>query len=167
MPAQQLIIADSSPLIALGIVECFDVFPKVADRVWIPETVKSECLVKSDAPGAAAISKAIARKLIQVQPDAPETDPTITLLGQCLDKGEAQAICLAKQHSGLLLIDEKAGRKVAQQMGISITGSLAMLLKAKQKGLLTDIKPAINTLRSYGYRYSNALVDRVVAISGE
>ncbi len=146
MPQKQknlkpLVIADSSPLIALGILDVFAVLPTLAKAVWIPETVRKECLIKTNAPGSHAIAAAIDEGLIQVKPDQP-SDDVIQRLNLCLDPGESQAIYLAKKMNAWLLIDEKLGRATARQMNIAITGSLALLIQAKQTGLLTELKPA-------------------------
>ena len=162
-----LVVADSSPLIALGILDILNVLPLIADAIWIPETVRNECLAKQGAPGTDAILRAISSNILLVKPDIPDDDQLINLLSLCLDRGEAQAIALAKRSNALLLIDEKMGRTTAEQMGLSITGSLAMLIKAKKAGLLNSIKPAIQQLQASGYRYSGRLVEKVLLLAGE
>ncbi|WOG27509.1 DUF3368 domain-containing protein [Endozoicomonas sp. 8E] len=122
------------------------------------ETVRNECLAKQGAPGSDAILMAISNNTLQIKPDLPGQDQLISLLSTCLDKGEAQAIALAKKNDALFLIDEKMGRAAAERMGLNITGSLALLIKAKRAGLLETIKPAITRLQNDGYRYSGRLV---------
>ena len=128
---------------------------------------KNECLAKQSAPGTDAIRYAIDSNVLQVKPDFPERDQLISLLSACLDPGEAQAIALAKKNSALLLIDEKMGRNTAEQMGLSITGSLAVLVKAKKAGQLNNVRAAIEKLQLNGYRYSEKLVERVILLAGE
>ena len=167
LPDNQLIIADSSPLITLGILDIFNVLPVVADAVWIPATVRDECLILEGAAGAKEIALAITSGIIQVKPDIPENSKIVQVLSLCLDKGQAQAIAMAKATASLLLIDKKNGRVAAKQMGVNITGSLAMLIKAKRAGLLPMIKPAIKHLQACSYRYSEALVSRILTLAGE
>ena len=65
-----------------------------------------------------------------------------------LHQGEAETICLALENKAkLCLMDDKDGRLVAQSNHLAITGTLGILLKAKQSGLLTAVKPLINELR--------------------
>lgn len=52
-------------------------------------------------------------------------------------------------------------------MGLSITGSLAVLVKAKKAGQLNNVRSAIEKLRVNGYRYSEKLVERVILLAGE
>ena len=74
---------------------------------------------------------------------------------------------MPEKNNALLLIDEKMGRNSAKQIGLEITGSLAVLIKAKKAGLLEKIRPAIDQLQAHGYRYSGKLVERVLLLAGE
>jgi len=58
-------------------------------------------------------------------------------LSLILDKGEAEAISLAIQlSSDLLLIDEKMGKRVAQQYHLDTVGLLGVLLEANNGAYL-------------------------------
>jgi uncharacterized protein len=64
-----------------------------------------------------------------------------------LDKGEAEVIILAKeQNIKKVLIDEKIARQQAKILGLEVIGTLGLLLKAKNKGLLSFIKPLIKKI---------------------
>jgi predicted nucleic acid-binding protein len=68
-------------------------------------------------------------------------------LSSHLDLGEAEAITLAKDlKADILLIDEKKGRAIATQLGLSITGILGILIEAKRQNLVAEIKPIIKAL---------------------
>ncbi|MGI2027816.1 hypothetical protein [Endozoicomonas acroporae] len=64
------------------------------------------------------IALAITSGIIHVKPDIPENNKIVQMLTLCLDKGEAQAIAMAKETASLLMIDEKNGRVAAEQMGV-------------------------------------------------
>jgi predicted nucleic acid-binding protein len=85
-----------------------------------------------------------------------------------LDRGEAEAIALYQEKSAdYLLIDERLGRKVAQQYGSRIIGSLGILLKAKQTHLLDAIGPCIERLKASTIRIASTIYDFVMKQANE
>lgn len=81
-----------------------------------------------------------------------------------LDPGEAEAIVLAVElKADALLIDEKKGRKIAQEYGIIITGLLGILIEAKKEGLINDVKPILDRLIfETGFRISPKLYQDIL-----
>lgn len=66
-----------------------------------------------------------------------------------LDKGEAEAIVLATEIAAdLIILDESLGRFHAKHIGLKVTGTIGMLLKAKELGYITEIKPLLLELRT-------------------
>jgi predicted nucleic acid-binding protein len=65
------------------------------------------------------------------------------------------------------LIDERKGRKIAQVYNVNIIGTLGLLLKAKQQGLLERVKPDIELLQQSSTRISTELYQRVLGLAGE
>ncbi|MCV6613419.1 MAG: DUF3368 domain-containing protein, partial [Cellvibrionaceae bacterium] len=94
-------------------------------------------------------------------------DSRLENLSKVLDLGEAEAIALAEQLGAIVLIDERRGRSVAKQRNIPITGTAAILIKAKQAGEVAQVKPLLDTLDKVGYRLSPALINEVLKIIGE
>jgi predicted nucleic acid-binding protein len=85
-----------------------------------------------------------------------------------MDLGEAETIILARElHADWALMDEKKGRRKLEQMGMPKIGTLGVLLKARQAGLLTAIRPDIERLRHQGFSVSQAVTDAVLAAAGE
>lgn len=161
------IIADSSPLIALAISGLIIHLSDLCGEVWVPQQVLNECLAKEGAPGFAEIQKSAKEGIIHVHPDIPETDEMIRSLSRLLDPGEAQAIKLALMYQSVLLIDEKSGRSTARSLGIPVTGSLAVLLKAKKTGVIPSVKNVVEQLQLHNYRYSKALIAQLLEKAGE
>ena len=61
-----------------------------------------------------------------------------------LDRGERETIILADElRAEVLLIDERKGRKIAKQLGINLSGTLGVLMKAFDKKLLNILKCSI------------------------
>ena len=85
-----------------------------------------------------------------------------------LDAGERDTIELAcALKADLVIIDEKLGRNHAEFLGLKITGTLGVLLKAKQLGLITSFTAMAEKMRTQGIRYSPELVARLAARVGE
>ena len=69
------------------------------------------------------------------------------ILHASLGAGESEAISLAQEiHANWLLLDERAGRRLAQALGLRVAGTLGLLNRAKEKGLLAAVRPHVETL---------------------
>jgi hypothetical protein len=98
----------------------------------------------------------------------PLADPRRADLLVDLDRGEAEAIALALElDADLLIVDERLARRYAQHLDLQITGTLGILLKAKERGLVTEIRPLIHLLRSNRIRLSEDVVQRALELAGE
>ncbi|RLC76817.1 MAG: hypothetical protein DRI61_12595, partial [Chloroflexi bacterium] len=78
--------------------------------------------------------------------------------------GEAEIMVLAQRpefKDALVLLDELAARKIAEEMGLLLSGFIGVLLLGVQKGLLTaeELKGKLEQCKRLGTRYSNALIE--------
>ena len=104
---------------------------------------------------------------IKVQ--AIDNRPLVQALRQDLDPGESEAIVLAiKIGADLLLMDERLGQETARHFGLHHVGLIGVLTEAKQRGIISAIKPYLEALRhTAGFRVSDALYLRVLQDQGE
>ena len=67
----------------------------------------------------------------------------------------------------MLLIDEHRGRTVARREGVAVFGSGAVLLKAKERKLILEVRPYLEALSDAGYRLSDNLCRELLRLAGE
>lgn len=90
------------------------------------------------------------------------------VLETTLDKGEASSIALAlEKENCLLIIDEWGGRRLAKQIGLTITGTLGVLAQAKQNGDISALKPLLDKVKLTDFRLSEQLIQQVLKEVGE
>ncbi len=164
-PTINLVVADTSPLIAIAIMGLFPELYTLFSRVIVPEAVVQECIHDLSKPQSIIIKQALSENAIQQQKVI--NTQACQLLGQILDPGEAEAICLAKQLGAVALIDEKAGRKIAAREGVKCIGSLFVLIKAKQNGSIASVVPLIKRLVEHGYYLNSSLIETVLLACNE
>lgn len=163
--SSQIIVADTSPLIAFTKIDHFDLLSTLFGVVLIPEEVANECLVNLSLPGAQNIRTLIQKYKIKIHPSV-DTQAYASLFG-VLDAGEISAIALALELNSRLLIDEKLGRVSAKKLGLKIIGTAGVLLLAKQKKLIKQVQPLIEDLKASGYYLSNELSNEILKIAKE
>ena len=66
-----------------------------------------------------------------------------------------------------VIIDEKIGRNIAEYLGLSVVGTLGILLKARQEGLIPSFGNAVRKMQKQGLRYHPELVRRLEQLVGE
>jgi predicted nucleic acid-binding protein len=65
-----------------------------------------------------------------------------------IDKGKSSAIALALEiHDSLLILDDIKARKIATQLGLSITGTLGFIIKAKLEGIIPSVIPILYKIK--------------------
>lgn len=157
------IIGDSSPLIALSIIQQLELLPKLYQRVVIPHKVWEEITINgAGLPGALAISRL---DWLIIEKPAQELLSPLSIL---LDPGEAEAIALAMSlPESTVLLDDAQARRVAERFGVNRIGTLGILRRAKKAGLINAIKPYILLLQKSGIYIRQNLIDVVLHDVGE
>jgi predicted nucleic acid-binding protein len=159
-----IIVSDAGPLIGLAKIRKLNILNKLFEKVKIPPSVFHELRITSSRPGAIEFKEAIEiTKWIEVSD--PVNIPHILL--NAIEQGEAEAIALAKKEGLVLLIDERRGRKIAKKEKVKITGTGAVLVAAKKKGVIKKVSPVLNELLECGYRISGGLRKRILALAEE
>ena len=92
-----------------------------------------------------------------------------TFLELNLDNGEASSIayCLEQTRAVLLVIDERKGRRIARELKLNIIGTLGLIVKAREKGIITSVAPILDRLENADFRISQNLKNDILDIFGE
>jgi predicted nucleic acid-binding protein len=128
--------------------------------------VHAELAIDTARPGAKVLAEAFAAEWITVKPVVDVH--AVSSISRLVDAGEAEAIVLAEQETALfLLIDDARGRRIARERGIPVVGVAGVLLSAKSRGALAEVRPMLDALSQVGYRLSPRLVTAVLERAGE
>jgi len=115
----------------------------MSNQVFVTSIIKDE--LKQDLPG-------------WIQVLDPRDKHYQSILEIDLYKGEASAIALMLElDDAILIIDDLKGRKLAEKLGFKFSGTLGLLLKAKQIGIIKSIKPVLDKIRLTNFRFSEKL----------
>jgi predicted nucleic acid-binding protein len=133
-----IIVSDTSPINNLVAINHLHLLNQLYGTVFIPEAVYRE-LTDPNFPVAGA---AEVQTFDWIQTRAVSDRTLVVALSNELDIGEAEAIALvAEIQADQVLIDERRGRLVANRLNFRYTGILGILVEAKSKGLIAEVRP--------------------------
>jgi predicted nucleic acid-binding protein len=159
-----IVVSNTTPLSELAKVGQMGLLGQVFGQVIIPQEVFDEVTTGTHP----AVSEVNSSTWIQVR-SISHPEQILTLQAETgLDVGECAAIVLAEElEADIVLIDEWAGRKVAQSRNLTVTGTAGTLLVAKKRGLISQVKPILDALMAQGMRISNSLYQQILAVAQE
>jgi len=144
----QVIISDTSCLIALTNIGILDVLRQLYETVLVTPEVADE--YGESLPEWIAIKAVV---------DAGKT----IAFNRFIDLGESSAIALAMEtDEALLVVDDLEARRFALSLGLKITGTLGVLIRAFERGIITDISAVISQLKETGFRLP-ANTDKIIS----
>lgn len=160
-----IVVCNTTPLIGLATIQKFDLLKLLFNELHISRAVYDEAVVAGHETGGAKreVAEATWIKIVQVR-DRLAVD---VLLDE-LDVGEAETIVLARElNADWVVMDERKGRRKLTQLGLNKIGTLGILLKAKQLGLIPTLRADVERLRQQGFSISQAVIDAVLQQAGE
>lgn len=158
----KIVIADAGPLIAFARLHRLGLLPQIFDRVFVTDVVFAECAGRADFPESLLIREAVDRKRLELC-----AAPDFSAYAQKIDAGEASAIAVAIDLACGVLMDDKAGRKMAANAGVPVIGTVGVLVLAKRKGIVPLVKPQLKKLATSGYFLSAEIIAAALEASGE
>ena len=160
----RIVVSDSSPLIHLSQIGRLHLLKELFGELLIPQAVYHEVVIEGGGkPGSKEVREASWIIVMEIRNERLKR-----LLQFQLDEGEAEAIVLALEtKASLVLLDDREARLQAKRLGLKITGTLGILLRAKKLGLIENMKEEINKLKQTGFRVSKNLEEEVLRAAGE
>jgi len=150
-----VVVADASPLIAFQQIGQLQLLRTMFGELTVPPAVAREIL-----PSLAPAPWIVERRL--TYPIAP------LVLRANLGAGESEALSLAIEiRADLLFVDERAGRRVAAALGLSVVGTLGVLLAAKRTGHIAEVRPLVDELLRQGFWVAPRLVKQALLAAAE
>lgn len=148
-----LVITDTSCLISLAKLNQLPILNQLYNKVFITQIILEEY--------GEILPDWIIIKIVN-NPNQQKVLETV------LDKGEASAICLALEIGNVILaLDDLRARKEAKKLGLSYTGTLGILFKAKQLGYISSLKIELAKLKANGFYISHEIENELLVKSNE
>lgn len=151
-------VVDASPLIFLAKIDRLPLLQSSAERILVPDVVLSEVRAGDDL-AARRIDRAVEEWLHPTSSLPNASEPPV---------GELAVIELAlERRAERVVLDDRAARRQARGRGLSVVGTLGLLLAARLRGEIADLGREVERLESQGFRASPQLVQRVLSEAGE
>jgi predicted nucleic acid-binding protein len=163
-PSGRICICNTSPLFYLHQVKRLPLLKDLYDGIVTTPEVQEE--LAAGAVGGEDVPDLRGYDWIRIQPVAiPSYLDLITDLG----RGEASVLALGLEtrRTSLVVIDDKLGRQIARLRGLAVTGTAGVLLKAKQLGKITAVRPILNDMVLAGFRLHPDVVADILGLAGE
>jgi predicted nucleic acid-binding protein len=149
----------------LAAIDQFDSLQRLFGNVHISQATLAELEAGGRAwPGAAEV-----RASSWIIQHTVEEKVLVEALRLDLDRGEAEAIALAIElQADVVLLDERPGRLAAQHLGLKVMGVVGLLIRAKQVGLIVQLRPLLESLRhDAGFYIDRALFEYALTVVDE
>ena len=156
------IICNTTPILSLIKINKLDLLEKLYGKIIIPYAVFEEVEEGKEKQYYQDLSKLSWIEIENVKNQLAD------FRFDKIDDGEAEVLILAKEkNADLVIMDELMGRRFARQIGLKLTGTMGILLKAKEKGFINSVSELLNELQNKGTWLNPKLVSKVKKLAGE
>ncbi|MGQ9556071.1 MAG: DUF3368 domain-containing protein [Anaerolineae bacterium] len=157
------IICNTSPLQYLHQLELLHILPALAKRVIVPPAVVEE--LREGRGAGVSLPDVLALAWVTVRrPASVSALPLVTDLGP----GEAEVLMLALEcRDAIVVLDDGLARRVAETLGLRLTGTLGLLLAAKRTGFVPAIAPLLDQLQALRFHLAPHTRAAVLKLAGE
>lgn len=159
MPESEVVVADTSPLLNLALIDQLNLVRDQFSTVTVPEQVWSELM--AGEKGVDTLQAAHDDGTIEIV--TPEQSPLFAEFRRNLDIGEAATLAYAiETDADLVLLDEREARQAARRHDLSITGAIGVLIRAAKNDKIM-LERELDRLREAGFWISDELYEAVLA----
>lgn len=153
------VIVNSTPLLVLGNIGRLDILCSLYEQIEIPAAVYREVTEKNDDASKALLA---ASDWIKVR--TVENIADYAMYQAKLHAGEVETMIIAQKpvKADLVILDDMAARKTAKYLGLTVTGTMGVLVKAKQKQIIPAVKPILDEIMRNGFYISEKVVKMVL-----
>jgi len=153
------VIVNASPILSLHEIGLLEIMKELYGEITIPEAVRREVTARDShtLDGYAWI------RVAEISSIAAKE-----LFTSALHDGEVEVILLAKERNAdLVVIDDGLARRHAQYLKLNVTGTVGVLLRAKNSGSIKEIKPILDKLIQNGLFLSDDVYRDVLRLASE
>ena len=154
------VVVNTTPLIALANIGKLDLLKQLYGEIYIPNAVLWE--IKSEP------AKSMVKNSAWIKTTSVSNHSDTGLFRAKLNAGEVEVMMLAKeQNADFVIMDDNPAKKTAKFMGLKVTGTLGVLLKAKKEGLIERVEPILNSIIADGFYIASDIRQMVLEEAGE
>ena len=146
------IIADTSCLVLLEKIDKLDILRKLYGNITITPVIANE--FGSELPNWMEVRKTEDQKYQR-------------LLETNIDPGEASGIALAVEIGGLLILDDKKARTLAQELKLDVTGTLGVLVDATRNNHISSFDQVLKRIKQTNFHLSEDLEQKLLTLVNE
>ena len=155
----RIVVANSTPIIALSNIKRLDMLRELYGTIIIPKAVEMEVSTKNP-------DFSTQHNWIEVKPIANMA--AYRAFTSVLHAGEVEVIILAGElQADLVILDDGLARKHAKYLNLNLTGTIGVLLKAKQENMIKQLRPILDELLEQGFYLSDQMYADVLELAGE
>ncbi|MCL1820852.1 MAG: DUF3368 domain-containing protein [Oscillospiraceae bacterium] len=154
-----MVIVNSTPILGLQGIGRLELLQEVFGEITIPEAVRREVTVKN----AHILDDYVWIHIAQITNHSMKESFT-----SALHDGEVEVIILAKEHNAkLVILDDKLARQHARYLGLDVIGTVGVLLRAKRMGIISEVRPLLDSLIQTDFYLSDAIYSEALRLSEE
>ena len=157
------IICDTSPLQYLHQLGLLHLLPALVEKIIVPTAVFTE--IETGRNNSVDLPDLSTLEWIKIR-----QAETLTVIATAIDlgAGETEVLSLAlTSKNAVVILDDLLARKAADELGIKIIGTLGILLEAKRKNFLSEVKPILDELENLRFRLSRSTREAVLKLASE